>query len=209
MDAELLDFTRAALARGLGRPEIARVLTQAGWSQADVATALDAFAEVDFPLPVPKSRPYLSAREVFTYLVLFAALYVSAFNLVSLAFEFINRFFPDPLHTRSVAAAADTIRWNVASLIVAFPLFLFTFRLINKAIAEDPSKRGSRPRKWLVYLTLWVAVLVLTGDLSVLIYNVLGGELTIRFALEVATVAVIAGGTFTYFFWDIRKDEKP
>lgn len=165
MDAELLDFTRAASARGLGRPEIARVLTQAGWSQADIATALDAFAEADFPLPVPKPRPYLSAREVFTYLVLFAALYVSAFNLVSLAFEFINRFFPDPLHTRSVAAAADTIRWNVASLIVAFPLFLFTFRSINKAIAADLSKRGSRPRKWLVYLTLWVAVLVLTGDL--------------------------------------------
>jgi hypothetical protein len=91
---------------------------------------------------------------------------------------------------------------------VAFPLFLFTFRAINKAISEDPSKRGSRPRKWLVYLTLWVAVLILTGDLSALIYKVLGAELTIRFALKVTTVALIAGGVFAYFFWDIRKDEE-
>jgi hypothetical protein len=209
VDSELLDFTRQALARGLGRPEIARVLIEAGWSEPDITAALAAFAEVDFPLPVPKPRPYQSAREVFTYLVLFAALYVSEFNLISLAFEFINRSFPEPLHSQSAAAAADTIRWNVASLIVAFPLFLFTFRSINKAISADPSKRGSRPRKWLVYLTLWVAVLVLTGDLSVLIYNVLGGELAIRFVLKVATVAVIAGGTFTYFSLDIRKDEKP
>jgi uncharacterized protein DUF5671 len=185
------------------------VLGQAGWAQADIAAAIDAFAEVDFPLPVPKPRPYLSAREVFTYLVLFAALYISAGNLVSLVFEFINQFFPDPLHGRVAAAAADTIRRNAAALIVAFPLFLVTLRSINRAIAEDPSKRGSRPRKWLVYLTLWVAVLILMFDLGILIYKVLSGELTIRFLLEVATVAIIAGAIFAYFFWDIRKDEAP
>jgi hypothetical protein len=207
VNSVLLDFVRAALARGLRRPEIARVLREAGWQEADIGRALDAFAELEFPLPIPKPQPYLSAREVFTYLVLFAALYVSALNLASLAFIFIDHYFPGPLQNHSLSAAADTIRWNVASLIVAFPLFLFTFRAINKAISEDPSKRGSRPRKWLVYLTLWVAVLVLTGDLSALIYKILGGELTIRFALKVTTVALIAGGVFAYFFWDIRKDE--
>jgi Domain of unknown function (DUF5671) len=164
VNSELLDFVRAALARRLSRPEIARVLRAAGWQEADIERALDAFAELEFPLPVPKPQPYMSAREVFTYLVLFAALYVSALNLASLAFIFIDHYFPGPLQNHSLSAAADTIRWNVASLIVAFPLFLFTFRAINKANSEDPSKRGSRPRKWLVYLTLWVAVLVLTGE---------------------------------------------
>jgi hypothetical protein len=36
---------------------------------------------------------------------------------------------------------------------------------------------------------------------------VLGGELTIRFLLEVVTVAIVAGVIFAYFFWEIRKDE--
>jgi Domain of unknown function (DUF5671) len=208
VNSELLDFVRTALARGLSRPEIARVLREAGWQEADIGRTLDAFAELEFPLPVPKPQPYLSARDVFTYLVLFAALYVSALNLASLAFIFIDHYFPGPLQNHSLSAAGDTIRWNVASLIVAFPLFLFTFRAINRAISEDPSKRGSRPRKWLVYLTLWVAVLVLTGDLSALIYKILGGELTTPFALKVTTVVLIAGGVFAYFFWDIRKDEE-
>jgi hypothetical protein len=207
MDTELLEFVRGALAQGLSRPDIARALGQAGWAQGDIAAALDAFAEVDFPLPVPKPQPYLSAREVFTYLVLFAALSVAAGNLVSLVFEFISQLFPDPLYPRSAAAAADTIRSNAAALIVAFPLFLFTLYSINRAIAEDPSKRRSRPRKGLVYLTLWVAVLVLMGDFGVLIYKVLGGELTIRFLLQVVTVAIVAGAIFAYFFWEIRKDE--
>jgi hypothetical protein len=51
-------------------------------------------------------------------------------------------------------------------------------------------------------------VLILTGDLSALIYKVLRAELTIRFALKVTTVALIARGVFAYFFWDIRKDEE-
>jgi hypothetical protein len=45
------------------------------------------------------------------------------------------------------------------------------------------------------------------GDFGILIYKVLGGELTIRFLLEVVTVAVVAGAIFAYFFWEIRKDE--
>jgi hypothetical protein len=42
-----------------------------------------------------------------------------------------------------------------------------------------------------------------------LIYNVLGGELTIRFALKALTVLLIAGGTLAYFLSDIRKEEIP
>lgn len=210
MDAQLLEFTRSALQSGSGRAEIAGALRRAGWAEADIATALGAFAEVEFPVPVPRPKPYLSAREVFVYLALFAALYASAYNLGALAFEFINRAFPDPLETSyAVSYRESAIRWNVSVLIVAFPLFLFTFRAVSRAIERDPTKRSSRPRKWLTYLTLFIAGVSLAGDLMVLVYNALGGELTIRFCLKVATVAVIAGGTFAFFLTDMRKEEKP
>jgi hypothetical protein len=39
------------------------------------------------------------------------------------------------------------------------------------------------------------------------VYNVLGGELTIRFGLKVATAAIIAGTTFVYYLRDLRKEE--
>jgi hypothetical protein len=130
------------LAQGLRRPDIARALGQAGWAEGDIAAALDAFADVDFPLPVPKPRPYLSAREVFTYLVLFAALYVSAGNLVSLVFEFINQFFPDPLYPRSAAAAADTIRRNAAALIVAFPCLCLLCIRSTRPLPKTPANAG-------------------------------------------------------------------
>lgn len=209
MDSQLLDFTQKALSAGIRRPEIANALRSAGWAEADIEAAVRAFAEVEFPVPVPRPKPYLSAREVFVYLVLFAALYVAAFNLGALAFELINRSFPDPLQSEYLSRFWDErVRWNISAMIIAFPVFIFTFRAVTRAIEKDPTKRTSRPRKWLTYLTLFVAGVSLASDMMVLVYNVLGGELTIRFVLKIATVGIIAGGTFAFFLGDMRKEER-
>ena len=47
----------------------------------------------------------------------------------------------------------------------------------------------------------------LAGDLASLVYNLLDGALTLPFALKTLAVAVIAGGTFFYFYNDIRQGE--
>lgn len=208
MNVELVEFTRGALATGIGRKEIADTLRRAGWAEHDIKAAMDAFADVAFPVPVPRPKPYLSAREVFVYLILFAALYGTAANIGTLIFELINRSFPDPLSQTSIQLSNGNIRWNMSWIIVAFPLFIFTFRSVTKAITEDPTKRASRPRKWLTYLTLFVAGAFLIGDAGTLVYNILGGELTIRFLLKVATIVVIAGGIFTFFLSEMQKDER-
>ena len=209
MNAELQEFTRRALEKGVPRERIDAALKDAGWSDADVRAALSAFAESDLPVPVPKPRPYLPAQEVFTYALFFTALYVSAFNAGALIFHFISYWFPDPVSGRLQSTFVfDAIRRNIAALIVAFPLFLFLFRLTERAIDKDPTKHQSRPRKWLTYLTLFIAAASLIGDVSVLVYRVLGGELTTPFLLRVATVALIAGGAFWYFLADVRKDER-
>jgi len=211
MKGELVEFTRSALAAGKRREDIADVLRRAGWAAPDIRAAIDAFADVSFPIPVPRPKPYLSAREVFVYLILFSALYGSAFSLGALLFEFINRSFLDPLDTQRVnfiRYSNDTIRWNISVILVTFPLFYFTFRAVTRELEKDPIKRASLPRKWLTYLTLFIAGVTLVGDTAVLIYNMLGGELTIRFLLKFATIAIIAGGIFAYFLQDMRKEEQ-
>lgn len=209
MDAQLVEFTRTALARGETRDAIAQALRRAGWREEDIRGALGVFADIEFPVPVPRPRPYLSAREVFVYLVLFVALYVSAYSVGALTFEFINRGFPDVVAENPYRSAYSdsTIRWQIASLVVWFPIFLVTFRGVTRAIAADQTKRQSRPRRWLTYLTLFAAVVSIAADIIALIYNALGGELTLRFILKFLTVAILAGGIFIYFLADIRKEE--
>lgn len=205
---ELIGFVKEGLQRGIPRTELEQALLSAGWKAEHVRGALQSFAEVDFPLPVPRPRPYLSAREAFLYVVLFTTLYVSAYSLGSLVFEFIDRAFPDPAAREDPRSTLSAIQWSVSSLIVAFPVFLSVAWLIGRAIRDDPTKRASKIRRQLTYLTLFIASCVLIGDVTTLVYNFLGGDLTMRFVLKVLTVAAIAGSVFVYYLRELRSEEK-
>lgn len=206
---ELETFVRGALARGASRTDTASVLREAGWPAEQIRSALAAFADVAFPLPVPRPRPYLSAREAFLYLLLFTTLYLSAYYFGSLLFEFIERAFPDPAVTSYAwTSPMERIRWASASVVVAFPVFLFVSRHVGRELARQPVKRLSAVRRWLTYLTLFVTASFLIGDLITLVYNALGGELTVRFALKVLVVGAIAGTVFGYYLWDLRQEER-
>jgi hypothetical protein len=206
-DLEL--FVRDALGKSQSKESILAALAAAGWPVEQAANALDAYADVAFPVPVPKPRPYLSAREAFLYLVLFATLYVTAYHLGSLLFDLINRAFPDPADPAWQAMhLGSSMRWSVASVVIAFPVFLFVARHLGKELARSPIKRLSVVRRWLTYVTLFLAAGIVIGDLITLVYNVLGGELTTRFGLKVVVVAAIAGTIFAYYLFDLRHEEK-
>jgi hypothetical protein len=206
---DLETFVGRALRHGSSRAATEQVLLQAGWSADQVRSALAAFADVAFPVPVPKPRPYLSAREAFLYLVLFTTLYLSAYYFGCLLFEFVDRAFPDPSANQyRWHSAADTIRWAASSVVVAFPIFLLVSRRVYRELRLNPVKRLSAIRRWLTYLTLFVTAGFLIGDLTTLVYNALGGELTIRFVLKVLVVGLIAGTVFGYYLWDLRGEER-
>ncbi|HUL75532.1 MAG TPA: DUF5671 domain-containing protein [Vicinamibacterales bacterium] len=206
---ELLGFVKESLSRGARRADVEAALTSAGWERGQVAAALRGFAEIDFPVPVPRPRPYLDPRDAFLYLVLFGTLYVIAINLGTLAFQLIDRAFPDPaIPQRLVEWSRVTIRWAISALIVAVPVFALVARITHADIRRDPAKHASRIRRWLTYLTMAIASAVLIGDLIALVNAVLGGGLVAPFVLKVLSVGVIAGGVLGYYLIDLRKDER-
>lgn len=205
---DLERFVRDALSQGQSRAQIEGVLAQAGWPPEQVRSALSVYAELAFPVPVPRPRPYLSAREAFFYLVLFATLYMWALQIGSLLFDLINHAFPDPGRDDSyLARGRSSMRWSVAWVLIAYPVFLFVARKLSRELARSPVKRLSAVRRWLTYVTLFIAATTLLSDMAVLVYNLLGGELSVRFVLKVLVVAVIAGGIFSYYLLDLRREE--
>jgi hypothetical protein len=212
VNEELLGFVREALTRGVPRTDLESALRTAGWPPPAVQDALGSFADAGLSMPVPRPRPSLEAREAFLYLVLFGTLYVAAFNLGSLLFDLINYWLPDPSRQPSGVPAhvyaAQAIRWSSSALIVATPVFLAMTALTAREIRRDPIKRASKVRRALTYATLLIAAVVLIGDVTTLVYNVLGGELTTRFLLKVLVVAAIAASGFGYYLATLRADEK-
>jgi hypothetical protein len=206
---ELVGFLKEGLERGLPREQLEDILLENGWPPDQVRGALGGFADVAFPIPVPRPKPYLFAREAFVYLILFSTLYVSAYSLGTLLFQFIDQAFPDPSvdPVFALEASREAIRWSISLLVVTFPVFGFVSWRNDRAIRDDPRRRLSKVRRWLTYLTLFVAAGILIGTMTSIVYNLLGGEITMRFVLRVFTVGAIAGTVFGHFLRDLRKEE--
>ena len=204
---ELAGFVREGLGRALPRERIADILTRAGWPADQVRRALAGFADVESPIPVPRPTVSTRPREAFLYVVMFMALFVSAFSLGAVLFGLIDLALPDPAGVPPVVIR-EVLRFSVSALVVACPVFAYVARVIRRDIAAQPSARASRIRVQLTYLTLLVASCVLVGAVTAIFYSFLGGELTARFVMRALTVTAIAGGVFGYYLRDLRNVER-
>lgn len=207
LSESLLQFVKESLGRGLTREQITDALQSAGWPSDQVQRALASYAAVEFPVPVPRPPGAAPGRERSMYLLLLVTLAISSFNLGSLLFELINRAFPDPAAV-SRPFTLEAIRWSIASLVVTFPIFLYIAILIDRQVQADPLKRASRHRRDVTFTALVLTAAILIGVFITLIYNLLGGDLTVRFMLKSLTVAGIAGFIFVFGLRDLRRSEE-
>ncbi len=131
-------------------------------------------------------------------------LYISAGSFLSLVFDYINALFPDKLNP--YYSPGDSIRWTLSLFIIIFGVFVWTSRFIEKDLVGNPGKNDLKIRRWLIYLTIFFAALLLIGDLVALIYNFLNGDLTATFILKVISVFAVGGVVFWYYLYDLKKN---
>jgi len=149
------------------------------------------------------TKPKTTAKDFFLQLAVIVALYWATGSLMDLLYTVINVAFPQ-VNSYSYFGA-NSISFPVASLVVVFPLFLLLSWFIEKGYTENPEKKELGVRKWLTYLTLFAAGLILVGSLVFVIYLFLDGrELTAGFLLKVLAWLVVAGIIFGYYLQDIR-----
>lgn len=200
----LQQFITHARSKGMDHQTIRMLLISAGWKERDVLTAMSE-ESLDMPLPMPEDRG--GAREAFLHLVAFASLYASLVSVLVLLFQYLNRLFPDVAFDGTYFGQdgnESMVRWFLAMLIVSFPLFAWMSRLILRDIKRSPERAWSPVRRWLTYLTLFVAAGVLVGDGITLLYYLLEGEISIRFILKVLVVLAVGGMTFGYYFLALK-----
>lgn len=146
-------------------------------------------------------------KDFFLNLGSIVALYISIVSFISLAYALIGKFFPDALNYYSYDGSLSTIRWAVSSLIVAFPLHIYLLSLIQKDIVLVPEKKNVWVKKWSTYLTLFLAGLTIGIDVIFLIYNFLGGEITVQFISKVMVVLVVSLFVFIFHIHDLHRTD--
>jgi hypothetical protein len=206
MNNELQQFVREALARGLSRDEIRSTLATARWRAEEIDAELERWGDGPAGLPVPRRRLSLSAREAFMHLVLFATLYTFAYSVGVILFSLISLHVPDPA-VRGYSSELGAMRAALAALLTAFPIYLWMSRLLGVSLVREPEKRASGIRRWLTYLTLFIAVLTLIGTFVGVLTSMLSGEMTLRIVLQSLVVFSIAGLIFGHYLMGLRRDE--
>src|SRR5574344_2850381 len=115
-----------------------------------------------------------SAKDFFLYLAVFIGLYVSSISFLIATFQIINKLFP--LKGEYIGGIDSSIRASLATLIIFFPAFIYVSYVTNKNLISNPEKKDIWIRRWMIFLTLFVAGLTIAVDLATLIYRFLGAE---------------------------------
>ncbi len=135
------------------------------------------------------------------------ALYVSVFSFLSLLFQYIDFAFPDPLSS-ALVPYSGSMNFDLAALIVLFPVFFLLNHIVAAAARRDQAKRGLRVRRWVITITLFLAAAMLLIDLILLITDFLGGTATLPFLLKTLSVLLVAAagsihyGAYAGGYWD-------
>jgi Domain of unknown function (DUF5671) len=202
----LLEFIAAAKARGVGDDFIVTLLRQNGWSERRIYAAFSSHYENLLGAPIPSRGERTEyAGDAFLYLLLFISLSFWTVALGQLFYALIDRAFPDPLLGPYVAGSfRETVTYQLATIIVAFPIFIWLSRMTLNALRVRPESAESGVRRWLTYIALVLATICMLGDAIWFLQGFLRGDLTVPFVLKALVLLALAGGIFVYYLNSLR-----
>ena len=145
------------------------------------------------------------AKYAFYYLLSFTALIFMALSVGMVCFEIINKLVYDAIS--GGIFSSGTLQFAISALIIATPIYYLISNLIIKGLRKEELDKDSGIRRWLTYFIILVSSLIILGVLISTITNFLSGEMTTQFILKALTVIIIAAAVFSYYFYDIKRED--
>ncbi len=203
-DEELAAFLRAARERGIPDDSIVGMLRQNGWSERRIYRALSEQYACILGVPVPRrAQAAGNARDAFLYLLNFITLGFWTVALWQIWDRLVNRWFPDALSSSAGGELREDIAWQVALILVSFPIFAVVHSLIQRELARRPELYYSAIRRWLTYVALVLTAIPIVIDAAYTVQQLIMGQLTIHFFMDTLGLLVIGGGIFAYYLLTI------
>jgi len=144
-------------------------------------------------------------KHIFLYVSATIALYASVTGLLTLLFQVINNVYMDEALSY-VNPYNDAVRFALATLIIMFPLYMLFTWFVRKTEEKESHLRKGLFKKWIIYITLFIAGAILVGDAIFVLNEFLSGDLAVRFGLKALALAVVLILVFYYYVYDLRKE---
>jgi len=149
--------------------------------------------------------PDNSAKFAFFYMLSLVALVFLTLASGMVVFQIINKTIIDVLGAEGFSGSQ--LKFAISAMIVAAPVYYVTTYQIHKNLYAGNLHKDSGIRRWLTYVILFIASVVMLGWFMVVVNSFLDGELTTKFVLKAVTAIVLAAVVFTFYFYDIRREE--
>lgn len=141
----------------------------------------------------------------FYYLLSLVALIFTAISSAIIIFQIIDKSINDIL-VDNIYNNDGGLRFGISALFVAAPIFFLMVNFVNKGLRKSELEKESSLRRWLTYFILFVSAVIILGSLIGILNSFLSGEMTLKFALKTLTVLIISVLVFSYYFYDIKRD---
>jgi hypothetical protein len=147
-----------------------------------------------------------NAKYAFYYLLSLVALIFMTISIGMIGFEIVNQLVKDALSGAS-GSSDSALKFAISALFIAAPVFYVMSALINKGLKKGELDKNSPVRRWLTYFIILVSSVIILGVFIGVINNFLSGELSGRFIYKAIIMLLLAGGVFSYYFYDVKRSQ--
>jgi hypothetical protein len=149
-------------------------------------------------------KPKITAKDFFLWAGAMVALYWSVIAFIFLFFNYIDYAFPAVGQYYPSNPYQSGIGYEMASLIVLFPIYVILMWFIRTDATRDPSRKDIWIRRWALILTLFVAGISIAVDLIEVLTTFFNGEsFTDAFLLKALLILLVAACAFMHFMADL------
>ncbi|MEI7497961.1 MAG: DUF5671 domain-containing protein [Candidatus Falkowbacteria bacterium] len=149
-----------------------------------------------------KTQGSHTAKFAFYYLLSLVTLLFTALSVGMVWFAVIDLKVADTL---AMGTDSGSLRFALSALLIAAPIYFWMARSIAVSLRKGELDHNAPIRRWLTYLILFIASVVVIGWLIGVFNTYFNGELTKRFSLKTLTALLISGVVFSYYFFDIQE----
>ncbi len=150
----------------------------------------------------------LSPKFFFLSLGVLVTLIASVTAFLNLVFETLNQKFPDALNSMYQYGYNtynyEGIRSAIATLIIVFPVYLILSYFWRRVASGTLGRIDHAIKKWMLYLILFLAGVVIIVDLITLVRYFVSGEITTRFILKVVAALAVAKLVGWFYISELR-----
>lgn len=150
------------------------------------------------------------------YVGQFIAVATTISSLITIIFVAIDHRFKDVLKSISSSysysdtynelAAGQDVRLAVSAIVVAFPLFVLFSYFTTKRIVAIPERKNLIIRNIYLYGLILLSTVTMASSLVAIVYQLLSGELFVRFGPKALSLLVLSAFVFGYYFYSLKRD---